>query len=281
MPPMPALPTKPFDKRSETNIGTLVPRARKQARKFLRAVLVADLNVRIIDGSRTFASQDALYAKGRTRPGTVVTNARGGFSNHNFGIAWDIGIFDSDGKYLTESPDYSKAGAIGRAQGLEWGGDWKGIVDRPHFQCRSALPIAAMRTLVLENGGDIADPRAEAVIDALLADDTEIKPPAPSPVDDWQPIDVYLNAKKFDIIAYFKDSRAWISVDDFADYFGGAVDRKPSAPTRATLRLEGDTVTLTGVVVKKRLIVKFADVNTLFGYTFRFDSAKKRLTLSR
>lgn len=277
----------PFDTRSETNIATLVPRACPQARVFLQAVLDAGLVIRIIGGSRTFAAQDALYAKGRTKPGAIVTNARGGFSNHNFGIAWDIGVFDADGKYLSESGDYAKAGAIGRDLGLEWGGDWKGIPDRPHFQCRSTLSIAKMRTLVLANGGDISEPKAMAVIDAVLAANEKTEPkkpvPAPSPPapDDWQPIDVFLSTKKFDITAYFKDSRAWVSLDDFADYFGGAVVKKASAPTKATLQLEGDSVSLTGIVVKKRLIVKFADVNTLFGYTFRFDSAKKRLTLAK
>jgi peptidoglycan L-alanyl-D-glutamate endopeptidase CwlK len=293
----------PFDKRSETNLATLVPRARKQARRFLQAVLDADLNVRIIGGSRTFAAQDALYAQGRSKPGLIVTNARGGFSKHNFGIAWDIGVFDDKGKYLPDSPDYAKAGAIGRKVGVEWGGDWKGIVDRPHFQCPSPLPIARMREIVLANGGDISEPKAMAAVNALLPDDDDndsdddakapvkkpISAPAPTPTpaptgtptDDWLPIEVYLNTKKFDITAYFKDSRAWVSLDDFADYFGGTVVKKASTPTKATLQIEGDSVALAGVLVKKRLIVKFADVNALFGYPFRFDSAAKRLTLSK
>ncbi|MEO8506247.1 MAG: hypothetical protein ABI593_01300 [Betaproteobacteria bacterium] len=43
--------------------------------------------------------QDAPYRQGRLgNPGPRVTNARDGQSNHNFGIAWDIGIFTaSDG----------------------------------------------------------------------------------------------------------------------------------------------------------------------------------------
>ena len=271
-----------IDSRSETNIATLVPRAGKQARAFLQAVLDAGLRVRIIDGSRSFAAQDALYAKGRNgKPGPVVTNARGGFSNHNFGIAWDIGVFDADGKYLPESADYAKAGAIGRTLGLEWGGDWENIVDLPHFQCVSALPIAKMRALVLANGGDITDARALAAINVLLASDSADTPPSPAPTDDWQPIDVYLNTKKFDIAAYYKDSRVWVSPGDFADYFGGSVVTSPASPNRATLHLEGETRNLVGEVHKKHLLVKFADVNTVFGYAFRFDSAKKRLTLSK
>jgi peptidoglycan L-alanyl-D-glutamate endopeptidase CwlK len=62
-----------------------------------------------------------------------VTNTRGGQSNHNFDVAWDIGVFQN-GQYLDESPAYSKVGEIGRGLGLEWGGDWTSFTDQPHFQ---------------------------------------------------------------------------------------------------------------------------------------------------
>jgi hypothetical protein len=288
-----ALPGEPtftmtFDKRSEINIATLVPNAQNQARDFLQAVLDAGIKARIIGGSRTFAQQDALYAKGRTTPGPRVTNARGGFSYHNFGIAWDIGIFSARGKYLTQSEDYKKAGKIGRDRGLEWGGDWKGIVDQPHFQCKSALKIADMRALVLANGGDISDPRAIGAINALIADGDDPEPepkPGPKPTipvtlkTEWQPIEVYYNTKKFSIAAYLKDSRTWVSVNDFTDYFGGVVVKTPKTLTKVTLELQGEKTPLAGEIHNQRLVVKFADINTVFDFAFRFDSAQKRLTL--
>src|SRR5688572_8244426 len=77
-----------FDERSERNLKTLLPPVQALARLFLRTVQPAmqrkGVVVRIISGTRTYAEQDALYAKGRTRPGPKVTNAQGGFSNHNF-----------------------------------------------------------------------------------------------------------------------------------------------------------------------------------------------------
>jgi hypothetical protein len=274
---------KTLDARSESNIATLVPNAQKQARAFLNAVLEAGIQARIIGGSRTFAQQDALYARGRTVPGTRVTNARGGFSYHNFGIAWDIGIFDEDGKYLKSSDDYKKAGKIGRDLGLEWGGDWTGIVDQPHFQCKSSLKIADMRALVLANGGDISDPRAIGAINSLISRDaeTEAKPRLLPVIEEWQPIDVYFNTRKFSIEAYFKDSRTWVSINDFTDYFGGVVVKKPRSTTKVSLHLQGEVTPMTGVIHNKRLVVKFADINSVFGLAFRFDSTKKRLTLSR
>lgn len=122
-----------FDKRSEENIQTLLPAAQRKAREFMKAVADVNATVKIISGTRTFAEQDELYRKGRDLPGPKVTRARGGQSNHNFGVAWDVGIFQND-QYLGESPLYRQVGDIGKGLGCEWGGDWAGFGDEPHFQ---------------------------------------------------------------------------------------------------------------------------------------------------
>jgi peptidoglycan L-alanyl-D-glutamate endopeptidase CwlK len=122
-----------FDGRSEGNIQTLLPAAQPKAREFMKAVSAAGFTIKIICGTRTFSEQDKLYRQGRDLPGHKVTNARGGQSNHNFGVAWDIGVFQN-GQYLGESPLYAQVGGIGKGLGLEWGGDWIGFADEPHFQ---------------------------------------------------------------------------------------------------------------------------------------------------
>lgn len=158
-PPPPANPVaKPpgaanaqFDERTERNIATLLPPAQKLARRFMTdatlAMLRHDIEPRIISGTRTYAEQDALYAKGRTAPGSKVTNARGGFSNHNFGIAFDIGLFKG-GKYLAESPHYATLGPVGESVGLKWGGRWKGFPDQPHYEYDTGFTLAEMRERV-------------------------------------------------------------------------------------------------------------------------------------
>jgi peptidoglycan L-alanyl-D-glutamate endopeptidase CwlK len=93
------------------------------------------VDIRVISGFRSYAEQDALFAQGRTKPGRKVTNAKGGESNHNFGIAFDIGTFRG-AEYLPESPAYDTVGALGKELGLEWGDDWEGLVDKPHFELR-------------------------------------------------------------------------------------------------------------------------------------------------
>jgi peptidoglycan L-alanyl-D-glutamate endopeptidase CwlK len=138
------------DARSLANINTLLPTVRGKAIEFLRKAndqIGPDLRVKIISGMRTYAEQNALYAKGRTAPGPIVTNARGGYSNHNFGVAFDVGIFHGEA-YIPESNLYKELGKIGKSLGLAWGGDWASIRDEPHFEYQTGLTLAQMRERV-------------------------------------------------------------------------------------------------------------------------------------
>ena len=138
-----------FDGRSEGCIITLNPKAQTLARQCLNTIRAGGIDARIISGTRSYQEQDKLFRQGRFgNPGPVVTKARGGQSNHNFGIAWDIGIFDANGKYLGNSPLYAKAGQIAMSAGipdLEWGGNWKTFKDQPHYQFATALSISQVR----------------------------------------------------------------------------------------------------------------------------------------
>lgn len=142
-----------FDLRSENSIRTLLPDTQRAARAFLTSAKTSfpDYEVRIISGTRTYAEQDQLFKKGRFgNPGPKVTNARGGQSNHNFGIAWDVGIFDG-GKYLTgdnakESKIYKQLASAVLTNALEWGGNWKSIVDMPHYQLKLDLSLGDVRS---------------------------------------------------------------------------------------------------------------------------------------
>lgn len=133
---------KEADSRSEANIATLLPRVRPFARALIEKAANQGIIIKVTSGTRSFAEQDELFAQGRTKPGEKVTNARGGFSNHNFGIAFDVTIFkgstdpEKAKTPVFESPVYKAVGALGTELGLEWGGNWKTIVDEPHFQLR-------------------------------------------------------------------------------------------------------------------------------------------------
>ena len=138
----------PADSRSEKIISTLLPEVQPMARALVQKAALGGIKIKIISGLRTYAEQDALYAQGRTAPGKIVTKARGGYSNHNFGIAFDIGVFEGN-SYLDDSPKYKAVGVIGMDLGLEWGGSWKTIVDQPHFQLRPAWAADMTETQML------------------------------------------------------------------------------------------------------------------------------------
>lgn len=123
------------DERSEKAIKTLLPEVQPYARALILGAKEQGIKIVVTSATRTYDEQNELFAQGRTKPGKIVTKARGGQSNHNFGIAFDVTIFDGSDP-IWESPAYKAVGAIGRSLGLSWGGDWKSILDEPHFELR-------------------------------------------------------------------------------------------------------------------------------------------------
>jgi peptidoglycan L-alanyl-D-glutamate endopeptidase CwlK len=84
---------------------------------------------------RSDEDQAADYAKGRTKPGKVVTNARPGQSLHNYypALAFDI-AFKVGNEVHWDISLFRQFAAIAKSLGLEWGGNWKHFKDNPHFQ---------------------------------------------------------------------------------------------------------------------------------------------------
>ena len=149
-----------IDERTLKNILSLDPQVVEQFKDFAEAakVIAAQHGCKYIgiSGHRTWKEQNNLYAIGRTRPGKIVTNAKGGYSNHNFGIAMDFGVFQ-DGKYLDNvnpklaSKVHKAVGKIASVYGLDWGGKWK-FVDEPHFEVATGLTLAEKRARYIKNG---------------------------------------------------------------------------------------------------------------------------------
>ncbi|WP_311270795.1 M15 family metallopeptidase [Sphingobium sp. WCS2017Hpa-17] len=138
-----------------------MPPAQKVAREFMRAAAGFRNTVKIISGSRTYAEQDALYAIGRTiqTNKSPVTKAKGGQSNHNFGLAWDVGIFEAAGRYMDGSKkgdEKAYADLAGLVKpvvaNLEWGGDWTSFVDPPHYQLATGSKATAQVRALFESG---------------------------------------------------------------------------------------------------------------------------------
>ena len=145
-----------LDDRTQENIATLDPKCQDRFRQFsLLAKATAatfGCDYVMISGHRTWEEQDALFEK---RP--IVTRAAGGYSNHNFGIAGDFGVFR--GKvYLDDSnpalaDQVHEACAVhARKLGFEWGGDFKKFKDTPHYEISTGLTMAAKRLLYKKEG---------------------------------------------------------------------------------------------------------------------------------
>lgn len=106
--------------------------------------------IRVAQGFRTYAEQDALYAQGRTAPGNIVTKAKGGFSNQNFGLAFDI-VRITNGK-LDYNLDWKSLSTLGKSKGFEWGGYWK-FKDMPHFENMFGNSLKELRALPKDKKG--------------------------------------------------------------------------------------------------------------------------------
>jgi hypothetical protein len=122
-----------WDKHTNRRIQTLYEPIRNDVARFVNLVHnECGISLRVTQALRTKEEQDELYAQGRTKPGGKVTNAKGGYSYHNYGLAFDICEI-KDGKAIWDI-NYELIVPYAKELGFEWGGDFKSFKDKPHFQ---------------------------------------------------------------------------------------------------------------------------------------------------
>ena len=159
------------DEKTLERIQLLHPKLRDEALIMydeIVAALTGTAACRFAYTLRTFAEQDGLFAQGRTKPGAIVTKAKGGQSYHNYGLAIDIVLLvdkDKNGTFETASwdlktdfvgdgkSDWQEIVAIFKRYGYEWGGDWK-FLDLPHFQKTFGKSIKELQLLHSQNKVD-------------------------------------------------------------------------------------------------------------------------------
>ncbi|TSE05429.1 M15 family metallopeptidase [Aquimarina algiphila] len=130
------LKEKTWDIITDRRIDTLHPLVRAKTKEFIiRAQNDLGIKLRVTSALRTWEEQTRLYNKGRSASGNRVTNAKAGESYHNYGLAFDV-VEIKNGKAIWNNPNWEKIGQLGKSLGFEWGGDWVGLVDKPHFQMR-------------------------------------------------------------------------------------------------------------------------------------------------
>lgn len=147
------------------NLADLYPPFANQIRRLLDLCQDRRLPFHLFMGLRTFEEQDELYRQGRTLPGKIVTNARGGESWHQYGMAGDLVL---DGSILKPTIDWSwntkadlnadgrsdwlQMGELAESVGLEWGGRWRRFPDMPHVQNVFGLTINEAQELYRRGG---------------------------------------------------------------------------------------------------------------------------------
>ncbi len=129
-----------MDTRSLTNLQTLHPKLQLtaiQAWKEAQVAMPANVKIIVIQGLRTFAESDKLYAQGRTEPGQIVTKAAAGQSYHNYGLAFDFAMVTDGKDDYAVGPNWLKVVSIMEKYGMFWGGNFPdGQHDDPHFENR-------------------------------------------------------------------------------------------------------------------------------------------------
>lgn len=138
-------------------IAQLHPTIQLAAADLLYRAEQEGIHLIITQGYRSSKDQADLWNKGRVtvgahaRPGRplgdIVTKAPPGFSWHEYRLAFDVAPADKEGNphWPEDAALWLRIGELGEAVGLEWGGRWQTIVDRPHFQHRGGLTLAAAR----------------------------------------------------------------------------------------------------------------------------------------
>ena len=170
-----------MDSVSEQRLSQVCPALAIRVRAMSDALVSQGIYIRVVQGLRTVDEQNTLYNQGRTTPGKIVTNCKGGYSYHNFGLGVDCipSTQDPDQPFAPDwnesHPDWRAMINAGEAQGLNAGGDWRTFKDYPHFQLTGSWPVGAPPDTVrilFRSGG------LQAVWNALTID------PAPVLTDD-------------------------------------------------------------------------------------------------
>lgn len=160
-----------MDKITLDRIDLLHPQVRDEVKEIYKEIcdrLTKNVICRFAYTLRTNKEQDEIYSQGRTKPGKIVTYAKGGQSYHNYGLAIDVVfLVDKDGNGTYEEPSWSVDKDFDGDGEADWKEvdfvfgmhGWKGLYDAkgkrwdfPHFQKDFGLTIKDLQGLPVMNG---------------------------------------------------------------------------------------------------------------------------------
>ncbi len=184
--------------KSSTRLIGLHPVVMAAATVLIERCYTRGVPILITQGLRTIAEQNGLFAQGRTQAELnaaglcsvkaqpnkpKVTNAKGGTSYHNYGLAIDFGLLLPDGKQVSwdlkrdsdgdKVADWTEVVQEAKALGFEWGGEFISIKDYPHFQMTFGLTTSQLRAGAKPSEINMA--KAAAVIDRYLRECEDVR----------------------------------------------------------------------------------------------------------
>jgi len=129
------------------SLDDLLPVVKRKAEEFRKLCADQGMDILIYCTYRSPEEQNGLYAQGRSKPGKIVTNARGGESWHNHRCAFDFVPMVAGKPAWGDTNLYRKAGVIAESVGLEWAGRWTGSLrETAHCQYTGGLTLAQLKS---------------------------------------------------------------------------------------------------------------------------------------
>tara|TARA_R110000868_G_scaffold376148_5_gene640940 strand:+ start:3700 stop:4101 length:402 start_codon:yes stop_codon:yes gene_type:complete len=128
------------------SLDDLIESVKLKARVFVSCCADQGIDVLIYCTLRTNKEQDELYKIGRSLPGKIITNAKGGESWHNYGRAFDFVPMVAGKPQWGAKELYLQCGVIAEECGLEWAGRWSGkLKETAHCQYTEGLKLSDMK----------------------------------------------------------------------------------------------------------------------------------------
>jgi peptidoglycan L-alanyl-D-glutamate endopeptidase CwlK len=124
------------------SLEDLHPIVREKVIEFKDLCAKEGIDVLITCTYRSAKEQDDLYAQGRTKPGRIVTNAKGGQSWHQWRVAFDFVPIINGKAQWNDIETFNRCGLLAEQVGLEWAGRWKSFKELAHCQQTFGLSIA-------------------------------------------------------------------------------------------------------------------------------------------
>ena len=123
------------------SLTDLHPKVAALCSEFINSCKKQNIDILITSTYRDGASQNALYAQGRTAPGKKVTNAKAGQSFHNWRVAFDFVPIVNGKAVWNDVALFTKCGEIAESVGLEWAGRWVKFKELAHCQYTNGLSL--------------------------------------------------------------------------------------------------------------------------------------------